>query len=134
MTMPRKRLIGGGVSPRITFCANSRKVLMAHAPAFRDITVTSTADTLHSIAHVLQDGRQTITLVSLDLDAPVLDRSARATPVFELRGEFEQASLAQRHIGDDGHALAAPALRLPPQADDRCILLVRFLCHRSAPP
>src|SRR5207237_1373914 len=74
--------------------------------------------------------RQPVTLVALNLDPPLPDRPARATPLLERGGKFQQPGFIEGKIGYGCHALAPSALRLPTQADHGGAGLDDFLLLR----
>src|SRR6266700_2214767 len=65
----------------------------------------------HAIAQPLQLRGQPIALVALDFDSAILHRSTCAAAIFEQCGKLAKPRVVQRNIGEDGHALAAPAFR-----------------------
>ena len=77
----------------------------------------SAPDPLDLVAQPLQLGDDALPLVALNLDPPILDRPSGATPILELRGQFEQTGFIKWDIRYGRHALATPAFGFPTQAD-----------------
>jgi len=49
---------------------------------------SSSPSRFRSVAHLLKLGDNTVPVISLDLDPPLLDRSSRAQPVLQLGGKL----------------------------------------------
>src|SRR5207248_6311082 len=74
----------------------------------------SSPNPLDLVAQPLQLGDDSLPLVALNLDPPVLDRPTRPAPLLEGGGEFFQAVFVHGHVENRRHALPSPACRLPP--------------------
>jgi hypothetical protein len=92
----------------------------------------STPGPLYSVAQAFKFADDAISVVPLDLDASVLDRSAGAQPLLQLGGKLHEAGFIKRQVGDDCHPFAPPTLRLSAHADDRGLARGRWLALASA--
>src|SRR5208283_2424724 len=73
----------------------------------------SASDPFHLVAQLLQLGNNAFTLIALNLDPPILDRSPCPAPLLERGGEFPKASLVQRQVEYGRHAFASTPRRFP---------------------
>ena len=73
---------------------------------------TSTPGPFHSVAQALKFDNDTVPMVTLDLNAPVLNRSTGAQSLLQRRGQFGKPDSIQWQVGDDRYPLATPAFRL----------------------
>lgn len=64
-----------------------------------------------------------VTVVALDLDVAVFNRSASATELFELLGERDPFAIATGNAGNDGDSFAAPLLPVTHNTDDSIAFL-----------
>jgi len=86
------------------------------------IGVVSTAGTLDGVAHGLEFGHEKVTMVALDFDLSVLDRSAGSTLLLELLSEVAEAFGMERHTGDNRHALPLAPLGFTTNANNTITL------------
>src|SRR5579872_1913629 len=90
-----------------------RKVKQGSSYSGSIIVSRSASDSLDLVTQLLQLGNDSFSLVALNLDAPVLDRTASSTPLLEQGGKLPHAVVVERQVEHRRHALATPARRLP---------------------
>jgi hypothetical protein len=56
-------------------------------------------------------------LIALNLDPSFLNRPTRATSMLKLGGNFQQASMIERKVGNRRHSFTTPAFRFPAKPD-----------------
>jgi hypothetical protein len=73
-----------------------------------------------------------ISMIALNLNPAILDRSTGAQSLFQLCGEFRQVDVVQREVGNGRHPFASSSLGFSANSDDSGLGRGRWLTIAGA--